>query len=111
MADLSKRVAKLEEASRPNGGVIVIFMRFGETEQAAKARWLARHPGRSLTEASLTVYIVRWSGEGEEEPWPGAGGQPVVDPKLLGLARCARRTPLTESCSQMPDPLSPMSLL
>ena len=72
---LETRLKLLEEGARPDGGVVFFFMNFDETEEAAKARWLAEHPGRSLNEDSLTVYLMRWSREGDEDVFAGMPDQ------------------------------------
>lgn len=71
MANLSQRLAKLEAASRPDGGVIVMWRHVDEPDSAAKERWQSEHPGQDPDATALKVIIVRWT-----DPIPGE--QPCI---------------------------------
>jgi hypothetical protein len=64
---LTARLAKLEADSRDRR-VIVIWRHYTETDEQAKARWLAEHPGEDLAGAGLKVTIIGWA---DRDPEPG----------------------------------------
>ena len=70
MANLSQRVAKLEDTARPDGRVIVMWKHVDETIAQARARWRKDHPGESDA-ADLNVIIVRWSKSSARAAWLG----------------------------------------
>jgi hypothetical protein len=41
--------------------MVVMWRHHSETDEAAKARWLADHPGEDLESVGLKVTIIRWA--------------------------------------------------
>jgi hypothetical protein len=62
MRDLRGRLEKLEQAARPQGGVVVIKQIGRETTDEMKRRWEREHPGESLDEAELVVILQSLEG-------------------------------------------------
>jgi hypothetical protein len=56
---LPARVAKLEAVNR-NSRVVIMWRHHRETDEQAKARWRAEHPGQELEGGGITVIIVGW---------------------------------------------------
>jgi len=75
MNNLVRRLSQLE-ASRRDGGVIVMWRHVDEPESAAKERWCMEHPGQDPDAAGLQVIILRWSGNDDEDVWRETGEQP-----------------------------------
>lgn len=73
---LNSRLAKLEEAARPDGGVIVMWRHVDETDAQAVERWRQEHPGQDPDAPGLKVIILRWSKEGEESAWDAGAPTP-----------------------------------
>ena len=60
MANLSRRVAKIEETANPTK-VVVLFKNPYESTEAARLRWEAENPGRKISDRDLQVFIVKWA--------------------------------------------------
>ena len=75
MVNLFQRLAKLEAASRPDGGVIVMWRHVDEPESAAVDRWRKEHPGQDPDAAGLKVIILRWSSDDEIGAWRETNGR------------------------------------
>jgi hypothetical protein len=60
MMRLPVRLTRLEAAHRDNR-IVVMWRYHTETDEQAKARWLAEHPGEDLEGAGLKVIIIRWA--------------------------------------------------
>jgi hypothetical protein len=56
--NLTNRLSKLE-ASTDGGGVTVMWRHHYETDEQARDRWCAEHPGQVPDD--LRVIIVRWA--------------------------------------------------
>jgi len=61
MANLFQRLAKLEAAAQPDGGVIVMWRHVDEPESAARDRWCREHPGQDPDAAGMKVIVIRWT--------------------------------------------------
>ena len=79
---ISSRLANLENDARADRGVIVMWRHHWESDDQARSRWLAEHPGRSLDESTTRVIIIRWAGEQKYE-------LPRVCRRLFGLSHAA----------------------
>jgi len=67
MTNIRTRLGKLE--NRVAAGCIIVWRNFGETDEQAKSRWKAEHPGQAdELDGARTVYIMGWDYEGEVKP-------------------------------------------
>lgn len=67
---LQTRVSKLEQAAKPNGGVVILFKNYRESNEEARERWRPEHPGQDLNATDLQVIVVRWSDHPGDTTWP-----------------------------------------
>lgn len=57
---MRNRVEKLER-NYPKKGVVVMWRHHTETDEQARTRWCAEHPGQNVDRAGLRVILVRWA--------------------------------------------------
>ena len=59
MTNIRARIDKLESHAKP--GIIVMWRHHTETDDQAKSRWKAEHPGEDPDRADTRVIMVRWA--------------------------------------------------
>jgi hypothetical protein len=57
--NIRARLDRLEDAGKP--GVIVMWRHHSETDEQAKDRWKAAHPGEDPDRAGVRVILVQWA--------------------------------------------------